>query len=145
MKPQALVFAVNQLSSFSWPLLTVRGIATLLFLLASLIAVDKTMTLLVWFFAIYVFFDGVYSFIGLVSAHRYRECDRCRGGYCGHSPSTGQPLLVLHTLLTIFAWVALVGVVEGIWVIRGVRIKEVVLRLLAPVPTCRWIAGAKAP
>ncbi|MHB1268447.1 MAG: hypothetical protein ACYCY2_12750 [Acidithiobacillus ferriphilus] len=154
MKPQASVSAVNQLSLFSWPLLTVRGIATLLFLLASLIAFDKTMTLLVWFFAIHVFFDGAYSFIGLVSARVGSSLNRLLigiGRMIGIAAGIAVILLaqgnhsLWHTLLTIFAWVALVGVVEGIWVIRGARNKEVVLRLLAPVPTCRWIAGAQAP
>ena len=69
MKPQASVSAVYQLSLFSWPLLSVRGGVALLFVLASLIAFDRTMMLLVWVFAIYMFFDGAYSFIGLVSAH----------------------------------------------------------------------------
>lgn len=58
MKPQASVSAVYQLSLFSWPLLSVRGGVALLFVLASLIAFDKTMMLLVWVFAIYMFFDG---------------------------------------------------------------------------------------
>ncbi len=98
MKPQVSVSAVNQWSLFSWPLFTVRGTATLLLLLASLIAFDKTMTLLVWLVAIYVFLDGVYSFVALASAHRYRECDRYRGGYCGHSSGTGRPHLVAHAV-----------------------------------------------
>ncbi|AEM47184.1 hypothetical protein Acife_1014 [Acidithiobacillus ferrivorans SS3] len=71
MKQQASVSvsADNPLFWFFWPPLTVRGIATLPFLLAALIAFAKVMIFLVWFFTIYVFFDGACSFSGLVSTH----------------------------------------------------------------------------
>lgn len=38
-----------------------------------------------------------------------------------------QGASLLPTLLTIFAWVAIVGVIEGIWVLRNVRNKEAVM------------------
>ncbi|MHB1737489.1 MAG: hypothetical protein ACYCQM_13155 [Acidithiobacillus sp.] len=86
MKPQASVSAVHQMSLFSWPLPSVRGGVALLFVLASLIAFDKTMMLLVWVFAIYMFFDGAYSFIGLVSAHAGSALNRrmLRSFFCNH-------------------------------------------------------------
>ena len=45
MNTQASVPAAHQPSLFSWPLLMVCGIASLLFVLAALPVVDRTMTL----------------------------------------------------------------------------------------------------
>jgi len=136
MNTQASVPVVHQLSLFSWPLLMVRGIAALLFVLSALLAFDKTMTLLVWFFAVYVFFDGAYSFVGLVSAQDggalHRVLIGCKS-IVGVAAGVAVILLAQrgHTLVpmlfTVFAWVAIVGVLEGVWVIRSVRNKEMVL------------------
>lgn len=68
LQASASVSADNPLFWFFWPPPTVRGIASLLFLLASPIAFAK-MFFLVWFFTIYVFFDGARSFSGLVSTN----------------------------------------------------------------------------
>ena len=123
-----------RLTLFSWPLLAARGIAALLFVIASLIAFGETMTLLVWFFAIYVFFDGGYSAIRLAQKGS-GACPKVliaikavigiAAGIAVIVLSQGASLL--PTLLTIFAWVAVVGVIEGIWVLRNVRNKEAVM------------------
>ena len=123
-----------RLTLFSWPLLAARGVAALLFVIASLIAFGETMTLLVWFFAIYVFFDGGYSAIRLAQKGS-GACPKVliaikavigiAAGIAVIVLSQGASLL--PTLLTIFAWVAIVGVIEGIWVLRNVRNKEAVM------------------
>ncbi|WP_437557956.1 hypothetical protein [Acidithiobacillus sulfuriphilus] len=136
MHTRVSVPAVHQLSLFSWPLLMVRGIAALLFVLSALLAFDKTMTLLAWFFAVYVFFDGAYSFVGLVSAQDggvlHRVLIGCKS-IVGVAAGVAVILLAQkgHTLVpmlfTVFAWVAIVGILEGVWVIRSVRNQEMVL------------------
>jgi|GEM_PF-1453795 uncharacterized membrane protein HdeD (DUF308 family) len=123
-----------RLTLFSWPLLAARGVAALLFVIASLIDFGETMTLLVWFFAIYVFFDGGYSAIRLAQKGS-GACPKVliaikavigiAAGIAVIILSQGASLL--PTLLTIFAWVAIVGVIEGIWVLRNVRNKEAVM------------------
>ena len=123
-----------RLTLFSWPLLAARGVAALLFVIASLIAFGETMTLLVWFFAIYVFFDGGYSAMRLAQKGS-GACPKVlfaimavvgiAAGIAVIILSQGASLL--PTLLTIFAWVAIVGVIEGIWVLRNVRNKEAVM------------------
>ncbi|OCX71122.1 hypothetical protein [Acidithiobacillus thiooxidans] len=123
-----------RLTLFSWPLLAARGVAALLFVIASLIAFGETMTLLVWFFAIYVFFDGGYSAMRLAQKGS-GACPKVliaikavigiAAGIAVIFLSQGASLL--PTLLTIFAWVAIVGVIEGIWVLRNVRNKEAVM------------------
>ncbi|MBN2679479.1 hypothetical protein HHS34_010180 [Acidithiobacillus montserratensis] len=123
-----------RLTLFSWPLLAARGVAALLFVIASLIAFGETMTLLVWFFAIYVFFDGGYSAIRLAQ----KGSGACPKVLIAIKAVIGiaagiavivlsQNAHLLPTLLTIFAWVAIVGVIEGIWVLRNVRNKEAVM------------------
>ncbi len=124
----------TRLALFSWPLLAARGLAALLFVIASLIAFGETMTLLVWFFAIYVFFDGGYSAMRLAQ----KGSGACPKVLIAIKAVIGiaagiavivlaQSASWLPTLLTIFAWVAIVGVVEGIWVLRNVRNKEAVM------------------
>ncbi|PKY11602.1 hypothetical protein B1757_03750 [Acidithiobacillus marinus] len=123
-----------RLTLFSWPLLAARGVAALLFVIASLIAFGETMTLLVWFFAIYVFFDGGYSAMRLAQ----KGSGACPKVLVAIKAVIGiaagiavivlsQNAHLLPTLLTIFAWVAIVGVIEGIWVLRNVRNKEAVM------------------
>ncbi len=123
-----------RLALFSWPLLAARGIAALLFVIASLIFFGATMTLLVWFFAIYVFFDGGYSAMRLAQ----KGSGTCPKVLIAIKAVIGiaagvavivlsQASSLLPTLLTIFAWVAIVGVLEGIWVLRNVRNKEAVM------------------
>ncbi|XTI73024.1 hypothetical protein ACQAYK_02630 [Acidithiobacillus sp. AC3] len=53
----------DRMTLFSWQLLFARGVAALAFVIAALLDFGATMTLLIWFFAIYVFFDGGYSAI----------------------------------------------------------------------------------
>ncbi|MDD2751148.1 hypothetical protein [Acidithiobacillus sp.] len=133
MNSQALT-QPGRLTLFSWPLLAARGAAALLFVIASLIDFGDTMNLLVWFFAIYVFFDGGYSAIRLAQKGS-GACPKVliaikavigiAAGIAVIVLSQGASLL--PTLLTIFAWVAIVGVIEGIWVLRNVRNKEAVM------------------
>ncbi|WP_414041160.1 hypothetical protein ACJU26_03495 [Acidithiobacillus sp. M4-SHS-6] len=123
-----------RLTLFSWPLLAARGGAALLFVIASLLAFGATMTLLVWFFAIYVFFDGGYSAIRLAQKGS-GACPRvliALKAVIGIAAGIAVIVLfqgahLLPTLLTVFAWVAIVGVIEGIWVLRNVRNKEAVM------------------
>ena len=133
MNSQASIHPAR-LTLFSWPLLASRGVAALLFVIASLIAFGETMTLLVWFFAIYVFFDGGYSAMRLAQ----KGSGACPKVLIAIKAVIGiaagiaaivlsQSVSMLPTLLTIFAWVAIVGVIEGIWVLRNVRNKEAVL------------------
>ncbi|MBU2731683.1 hypothetical protein [Acidithiobacillus ferridurans] len=133
MNSQASIHPAR-LTLFSWPLLAARGVAALLFVIASLIAFGETMTLLVWFFAIYVFFDGGYSAMRLAQ----KGSGACPKALIAIKAVIGiaagiavivlsQGASMLPTLLTIFAWVAIVGVIEGIWVLRNVRNKEAVL------------------
>ncbi|MHB0888214.1 hypothetical protein [Acidithiobacillus sp.] len=67
MNTQVAVPAAHQPSLFSWPLLTVCGIAFLLFVPAALSVVDRTMILVVWCFAVFALApnagDAVYSWI----------------------------------------------------------------------------------
>ncbi|MGC9217252.1 hypothetical protein [Acidithiobacillus sp.] len=126
--------STDRLTLFSWPLLTIRGLAALFFVVAALIDFSATMTLLVWFFAIYVFFDGGYSAIRLTQKGS-GTCPRVLiaiKSIVGVAAGLAVIILssdgnVLPTFLTIFAWIAIVGVLEGIWVIRNVRNKELVL------------------
>ena len=133
MNSQASIHPAR-LTLFSWPLLASRGVAALLFVIASLIAFGETMTLLVWFFAIYVFFDSGYSAMRLAQ----KGSGACPKVLIAIKAVIGiaagiavivlsQGASMLPTLLTIFAWVAIVGVIEGIWVLRNVRNKEAVL------------------
>ena len=133
MNSQASIHPAR-LTLFSWPLLASRGVAALLFVIASLIAFGETITLLVWFFAIYVFFDSGYSAMRLAQKGS-GACPKVliaikavigiAAGIAAIVLSQGASML--PTLLTIFAWVAIVGVIEGIWVLRNVRNKEAVL------------------
>lgn len=133
MNSQASIHPAR-LTLFSWPLLASRGVAALLFVIASLFAFGETMTLLVWFFAIYVFFDSGYSAMRLAQ----KGSGACPKVLIAIKAVIGiaagiavivlsQGVSMLPTLLTIFAWVAIVGVIEGIWVLRNVRNKEAVL------------------
>ncbi|BBF65650.1 hypothetical protein F6A13_03980 [Acidithiobacillus sp. 'AMD consortium'] len=133
MNSQASIHPAR-LTLFSWPLLASRGVAALLFVIASLIAFGETITLLVWFFAIYVFFDSGYSAMRLAQ----KGSGACPKVLIAIKAVIGiaagiavivlsQGVSMLPTLLTIFAWVAIVGVIEGIWVLRNVRNKEAVL------------------
>ena len=133
MNSQASIHPAR-LTLFSWPLLAARGVAALLFVIASLIAFGETITLLVWFFAIYVFFDSGYSAMRLAQ----KGSGACPKVLIAIKAVIGiaagiaaivlsQSVSMLPTLLTIFAWVAIVGVIEGIWVLRNVRNKEAVL------------------
>jgi hypothetical protein len=133
MNSQASIHPAR-LTLFSWPLLASRGVAALLFVIASLIAFGETITLLVWFFAIYVFFDSGYSAMRLAQ----KGSGACPKVLIAIKAVIGiaagiavivlsQGASMLPTLLTIFAWVAIVGVIEGIWVLRNVRNKEAVL------------------
>ncbi|MCR2831092.1 hypothetical protein NR402_12480 [Acidithiobacillus ferrooxidans] len=133
MNSQASIHPAR-LTLFSWPLLAARGVAALLFVIASLFAFGETMTLLVWFFAIYVFFDSGYSAMRLAQ----KGSGACPKVLIAIKAVIGiaagiaaivlsQSVSMLPTLLTIFAWVAIVGVIEGIWVLRNVRNKEAVL------------------
>jgi uncharacterized membrane protein HdeD (DUF308 family) len=135
MNTQASTTQMHQMTLFSWPLLAARGVAALLFVIASLIAFGATMTLLVWFFAIYVFFDGGYSAMRLAQKGS-GACPRVLiaiKAVIGIAAGVAVIILsqgvhhLLPTLLTIFAWVAIVGVLEGIWVLRNVRNKEAVM------------------
>ena len=124
----------NRLTLFSWQLLFARGIAAIAFVIAALLDFSATMTLLIWFFAIYVFFDGGYSAIRLTQKGS-GACPRVLiaiKAVVGVAAGIAVIVLAAHgnmlpTLLTIFAWVAIVGVLEGIWVIRNVQNKEMVL------------------
>lgn len=124
----------NRVTLFSWQLLFARGVAALAFVIASLLDFSLTMTLLIWFFALYVFFDGGYSAIRLAQKGS-GACPRVLiaiKAIVGVAAGIAVIILATHsnlvlTLLTIFAWVAIVGVLEGIWVIRNVQNKELVL------------------
>ncbi|MEY2343133.1 hypothetical protein AB4090_13620 [Acidithiobacillus sp. IBUN Pt1247-S3] len=124
----------DRLTLFSWKLLLARGIAALAFVIVALLDFSATITLLVWFFAIYVFFDGGYSAIRLAQKGS-GTCPRVLiaiKAVVGVAAGIAVIVLAAHgnmlpTLLTIFAWVAIVGVLEGIWVIRNVQNKEMVL------------------
>jgi uncharacterized membrane protein HdeD (DUF308 family) len=124
----------NRLTLFSWQLLFARGIAAIAFVIASLLDFSATMTLLVWFFALYVFFDGGYSAMRLAQKGS-GACPRVLiaiKAVVGVAAGIAVLVLATHgstlpTLLAIFAWVAIVGVLEGIWVVRNVQNKEMVL------------------
>jgi len=124
----------EQIRLFSWQLLLIRGIAALAFAVVALLVFGATFTLLTWFFVAYVFFDGIYSALRL-SEHGSGACPRVLiaiKSLVDFAACIAVILLTttgsqLYTLLTIFAWIAIVGVLEGIWVIRNVRNKELVL------------------
>ncbi|MDD3760082.1 MAG: hypothetical protein PHO57_04520 [Acidithiobacillus sp.] len=124
----------DRMTLFSWQLLFARGIAALAFVIAALLDFGATMTLLIWFFAIYVFFDGGYSAIRLTQKGS-GTCPRvliALKAIVGVAAGIAVIILatqgnIVFTLLTVFAWIAIVGVLEGIWVIRNVQNKEMVL------------------
>lgn len=121
---------------YSSPLLAFRGLAALIFVAAALIDFKATFTLLVWFFSIYVLFDGAYAL---------RVASRSQGGGSWTRFAIAIKGLVgilagviaiylfmanqakALLLATVFIWVAVAGVMEGIWVIRNVKNKELVL------------------
>ncbi len=134
MNSQTTLQAAPRLALFSWPLLAIRGCAALLFVIVALLAFKSTMTLLVWFFAAYVFFDGGYSAMRLTQ----KTSGACPRVLIAIKSVVGiaagvaviylaQGTSLLPPLLAIFCWVAIVGILEGIWVLRNVRNKEVVL------------------
>ncbi|AEK58250.1 hypothetical protein [Acidithiobacillus caldus] len=124
----------GRLTLFSWKLLFFRGLAALGFVLAALLDFPATMSLLVWFFVGYVFFDGVYSGLRLMQRGT-GVCPRVLVGVkaiLGIGAGCAVLVLALRgaqvpTLITIFSWIALVGAVEGLWVLRNVQNKELVL------------------
>ncbi len=121
---------------YSWPLLAIRGVAALVFALAALADFSATILLLVWFFAIYVLFDGFYALSVALSRQidgMWTRLAVTLKGLLGilagiaviYWNLSGGP--TLYILLTVFVWVAISGVLEGVWVIRNVRNKELVL------------------
>ena len=121
---------------YSSPLLAFRGLAALLFVGAALIDFKATFTLLVWFFSVYVLFDGVYALrvamrgSGGSSLTRFAIATK---GLVGILAGVIAIYLFLANqsnallLATVFVWVAIAGVMEGVWVIRNVKNKEIVL------------------
>ncbi|MCE5394344.1 MAG: hypothetical protein JJ693_07130 [Acidithiobacillus sp.] len=121
---------------YSWPLLAIRGLAALLFAVAALLAFQETFTLLIWFFAVYVFYDGSYAL--LVALSHVSESAMTRmaitlkgllgivaGAFVLYQFFTSGAELL--TLLAVFIWVAVAGVLEGVWVIKNVKNKELLL------------------
>ncbi len=121
---------------YSWPLLAIRGLAALLFVVAALLAFQETFTLLIWFFAVYVLFDGAYALSVAVSHGSDSAMTRlaisikglvgiAAGIFVLYQFFTGGT--ELFTLLAVFIWVAVAGVLEGVWVIKNVKNKELLL------------------
>lgn len=121
---------------YSWPLLATRGIAALIFALAAFADFKETIPLLVWFFSIYVLFDGFYALSVAISKHTGVSWTRLAIIFKGlvgiiaaisviYLSRTGGS--TLYMLLTVFVWVAVAGILEGVWVIRNIKNKELVL------------------
>jgi len=121
---------------YSPPLLALRGLAAFAFVLAALLDFEETIHLLVWFFSIYVFFDGAYA-LAVAAGHSpgstlNRIAIACKG-VIGILAGIVAISLFLQggsmttILLTVFIWVALAGVIEGVWVFKMVKNKEILL------------------
>lgn len=121
---------------YSWPLLAIRGVAALVYALVSLADFSATIALLVWFFAIYVLFDGAYA-LSVAFSHQIDGLwTRLAVTFKGLLGIAAGAIVIywdlnagstLSILLTVFVWVALSGILEGVWVIRNIKNKELVL------------------
>jgi hypothetical protein len=121
---------------YSWPLLAIRGMAALVYALVALADFKATIPLLVWFFAIYVLFDGAYALRVAVGQQIDGLWTRLAVIFKGLLGIAAGIIVIywdlsagstLYILLTVFVWVALSGILEGVWVIRNIKNKELVL------------------
>lgn len=121
-------------SLFSSHMLLVRGTFSALFVILAINLFDDTFAILGAVFTAYVFFDGSYTLLHLKDTmtrslqHRLLRTKAIVGFAAGLSVVIVTLLSApLAAVLTVAAWIALVGVLEGIWVIKNVRNREAIL------------------
>lgn len=121
---------------YSSKLLATRGIAALVFSIAALLDFSETFTLLSWFFAFYVLFDGGYAILVALNSQTGFTWTRSAillKGLVGILAGFAVIYLFAKNdskillLATVFIWIAIAGIMEGVWVIRNVKNKELVL------------------